>query len=98
MFQQLGSNCTTVSQVIESEDKTVFKAIQDGIDRYNTHHLISNAQKVCVRACVRACMHAYVRTCTKINICVLQVQKWTLLDTDFTIAGGELGMCCDHVS
>ena len=24
--------------------------------------------------------------------CVLQVQKWTLLDTDFTIPGGELGM------
>ena len=46
MFQQLGSNCTTVSQVIESEDKAVFKAIQDGIDRYNTHHLISNAQRV----------------------------------------------------
>ena len=46
MLQQLGSNCTTVSQVIESEDKAVFKAIQDGIDRYNTHHTISNAQKV----------------------------------------------------
>ena len=31
---------------------------------------------------------------------VLQVQKWTLLDTDFTIAGEELGMVCyrDHMS
>ena len=46
MLKELGSNCTTVSQVIESEDKAVFKAIQDGIDCYNTHHLISNAQKV----------------------------------------------------
>ena len=46
MLKELGSNCTTVSQVIENEDKAVFKAIQDGIDRYNTHHLISNAQKV----------------------------------------------------
>ena len=46
MFEQLDSNCTTVSQVIESEDKAVFKAIQDGIDRYNKHHIISNAQKV----------------------------------------------------
>ncbi|XP_065884225.1 long-chain-fatty-acid--CoA ligase ACSBG2-like [Dysidea avara] len=64
MFQDLGSECTTVSQVIETEDKAVFKAIQDGIDRYNTNHIISNAQKV---------------------------QKWTLLDTDFTIPGGELG-------
>ena len=57
LLQQLGSNCTTVSQVIESEDKAVFKAIQDGIDRYNTHHLISNAQKV--KLCVR--VHSYVR-------------------------------------
>ena len=46
MFQKLGSNSTTITQVIESEDKAVFKAIQDGIDRYNTHHIISNAQKV----------------------------------------------------
>jgi len=46
MFEELGTNCTTVSQVIETEDKAVFKAIQDGIDRYNTQHIISNAQKV----------------------------------------------------
>ena len=38
MLQQLDSNCTTVSQVIESEDKAVLKAIQDGIYSYNTHH------------------------------------------------------------
>ena len=38
ILQQFGSNCTTVSQVIESEDKAVFKAIKDGIDRYNTYH------------------------------------------------------------
>jgi len=46
MFQELGSECTTVSQVIETEDKAVFKAIQDGIDRYNMNLIISNAQKV----------------------------------------------------
>ena len=46
MLAELGTNCTTVSQVIETEDKTVFKAIQDGIDRYNTNLIISNAQKV----------------------------------------------------
>ena len=57
LLQQLGSNCTTVSQVIESEDKAVFKAIQDGIDRYNTHHLISNAQKVSLCVCACACIY-----------------------------------------
>jgi len=81
MFEQLGTNCTTVSQVIESEDKVVFKAIQDGIDRYNTHHLISNAQKVVTTR----------NYCAKFSG-LIQVQKWTLLDTDFTIPGGELGM------
>ena len=44
--EKFGCNCTTVSQILDTEDKVVFKAIQDGIDRYNTHLLISNAQKV----------------------------------------------------
>ena len=84
MFEQLGSNCTTVSQVIESEDRAVFKAIQDGIDRYNTHHIISNAQKVIVMI---------VQVLASMGLVTIkQVQKWTLLDTDFTIPGGELGM------
>ena len=46
MFREIGSECTTVSQVIETEDEAVFKAIQDGIDRYNTSHIVSEAQKV----------------------------------------------------
>ena len=64
MFQQLGSNCTTVSQVIESEDKAVFKAIQDGIDRYNTHQSISNAQKVIGRIllCMIVCNLFHAQT------------------------------------
>ena len=84
MFKQLGSNCTTVSQVIKSEDRAVFKAIQDGIDHYNTHHIISNAQKVIA-------MIAQVLAGMGL-VTINQVQKWTLLDTDFTIPGGELGM------
>ena len=60
-FQQLGSSCTTVSQVIETEDKAVFKAIQDGIDRYNTAHLISNAQKV---------KHQWCALCTCMYVCL----------------------------
>ena len=38
------------------------------------------------------CVFVYVFVCVCIIICVVQVQKWTLLDTDFTIAGGELGL------
>jgi len=45
-FEELGTNCTTVSQVINSKDKMVFKAIQDGIDRYNTQHSITDGYKV----------------------------------------------------
>ena len=44
--EQFNCNCTTVSQVLDTEDKAVFKAIQDGIARYNAHQSISNAQKV----------------------------------------------------
>ena len=32
MFQDLGSKCTTVSQVLKTEDKKVFNAIQQGIE------------------------------------------------------------------
>ncbi|XP_065883895.1 long-chain-fatty-acid--CoA ligase ACSBG2-like isoform X3 [Dysidea avara] len=46
MFQELGTKCTTVSQVIETEDRAVFKDIQDGIDRYNDSPSLNNAQKI----------------------------------------------------
>jgi len=46
MFEELGTNCTTVSQVISSKNKIVFKAIQDGIDRYNTQHSQTDLDKV----------------------------------------------------
>ncbi|XP_065906709.1 long-chain-fatty-acid--CoA ligase ACSBG2-like isoform X2 [Dysidea avara] len=46
MFEELGTNCTTVSQVINSKDKIVFKAIQDGIDYYNTQHSQTDLDKV----------------------------------------------------
>ena len=32
MFQKLGSKCTTVSQVLKTEDKKVFNVIQQGIE------------------------------------------------------------------
>jgi len=40
MFEELGTNCKAVSQMIETEDKVVLKAVQDCIDHYNTatHH------------------------------------------------------------
>ena len=44
--EELSTNCTTVSQVIETKDKKVFKAIQDGIDRYNRYYTSSDIQKV----------------------------------------------------
>ena len=46
MLKELGSNCTTVSQVIQRKDKAVVKAIKDGIESYNTGCLISDAYKV----------------------------------------------------
>lgn len=44
-IQQLGSQCTSVSQIVQEQDKAVFTAIQEGLDRANSRAL-SRAQKV----------------------------------------------------
>ena len=68
MLEQLGSNCTSVSQVIRGHDKAVHWAIQDGIDHYHGIHECSDAQKVakltvynymCV-CCIHACACTYI--------------------------------------
>ena len=45
MIKSLGSDCTTVSGIIEKKDKAVFSAITEGLERANKH-AIANAQKV----------------------------------------------------
>jgi hypothetical protein len=44
--QQHGVEISTVSEFLENKDEKLVKAIQDGIDRYNSR-AISRAQKVC---------------------------------------------------
>ncbi|NWX38237.1 ACBG2 ligase, partial [Notiomystis cincta] len=61
--QKLGSNATTVSEIIISRDNAVYSAIQKGISAVNDR-AVSNAQKI---------------------------QKWVLLEKDFSLFGGELG-------
>ncbi|XP_051950198.1 long-chain-fatty-acid--CoA ligase ACSBG2 isoform X2 [Xyrauchen texanus] len=60
---KLGSNSTRVSEIAGGRDRTVYAAIQEGINRVN-EKATSNAQRI---------------------------QKWTVLDQDFSIPGGELG-------
>ena len=45
MVRELGSRNTTVSGIIEEQDKAVFAAIQEGLDRANQQST-SRAQKV----------------------------------------------------
>ena len=45
MIAELGSKCTTVSEIIHQKDETVYKAIQEGLERANQHS-VSRAQKV----------------------------------------------------
>ena len=45
LISALGSTATTVSQVVETQDKTVYAAIQEGIDKAN-EEAVSNAAKV----------------------------------------------------
>ncbi|XP_068722136.1 long-chain-fatty-acid--CoA ligase ACSBG2-like isoform X1 [Montipora capricornis] len=61
--KSLGSNATTVSEILSTKDEKIMKAIQEGIDRAN-EFAVSRAQKI---------------------------QKWTILEKDFSIPGGELG-------
>ncbi|KAI4541563.1 hypothetical protein MG293_008705 [Ovis ammon polii] len=61
--QEVGSQATTVSEILELRDPMVYAAIQKGISAVN-QKAISNAQKI---------------------------QKWVILEKDFSISGGELG-------
>ena len=47
-IEELGSRCTTVSDVVMSRDPVVFSAISEGLARVN-NAAVSNAQKVCFR-------------------------------------------------
>ncbi|XP_048196585.1 long-chain-fatty-acid--CoA ligase ACSBG2-like [Perognathus longimembris pacificus] len=61
--RKLGSQASTVHEIVTLKDPLVYEAIQQGIDAVN-QEATSNAQRI---------------------------QKWLILDKDFTIQGGELG-------
>ncbi|XP_037021048.2 long-chain-fatty-acid--CoA ligase ACSBG2 [Artibeus jamaicensis] len=61
--RHLGSQASTVSEIVKLQDPLVYEAIQKGIEAVN-QRATSNAQKI---------------------------QKWTLLEKDFTMQSGELG-------
>ncbi|XP_077571558.1 long-chain-fatty-acid--CoA ligase ACSBG2-like [Stigmatopora nigra] len=63
LCKELGVNATQVSEVVGNKDNAVYKAIQEGLDRYNAV-AVSRAQ---------------------------MVQKFVILERDFSILGGELG-------
>ncbi len=44
-IEQLGCQSTSISQIVEQQDKAVFTAIQEGLNRANSRSL-SRAQKV----------------------------------------------------
>eukprot|EP00118_Oscarella_pearsei_P017797 m.178902 g.178902 ORF g.178902 m.178902 type:complete len:705 (+) comp39196_c0_seq8:124-2238(+) len=45
-FNQLGCSAAKCSEIIESKNEAVFKAIQKAIEHYNDHNAISRAQKI----------------------------------------------------
>lgn len=51
--EQHGTKINTVSEFLEKKDEKLMKAVQDGIDRYNSRS-VSRAQKVCT--CTIACV------------------------------------------
>lgn len=61
--QRVGSNATTVSDIVGKKDQAVYQAIDEGIQRVNRN----------------AAARPY------------HIQKWAILQRDFSISGGELG-------
>ncbi|MEQ2275914.1 Long-chain-fatty-acid--CoA ligase acsbg2 [Xenotaenia resolanae] len=61
--RQHGIKATKVSEIIANKEPTIYKAIQEGMERVNATST-SNAQKV---------------------------QKWVILEQDFSVGNGELG-------
>ncbi|XP_019495654.1 PREDICTED: long-chain-fatty-acid--CoA ligase ACSBG1 isoform X2 [Hipposideros armiger] len=61
--QRVGSNATTVSDIVGKKDQAVYQAIEEGIQRVNRN--------------AAARPH--------------HIQKWAILQRDFSISGGELG-------
>uniref|UniRef100_A0A2K5XMX9 long-chain-fatty-acid--CoA ligase n=1 Tax=Mandrillus leucophaeus TaxID=9568 RepID=A0A2K5XMX9_MANLE len=59
----LGSQASTVTEIVKQQDPLVYKAIQQGINAVN-QEAMNNTQKI---------------------------QKWVILEKDFSIYGGELG-------
>lgn len=62
--QQHSIAATKVSEIITNKEPSIYRAIQEGMERVNAR-ATSNAQKV---------------------------QKWVLLERDFSVTGGELGL------
>ncbi|XP_054178226.1 long-chain-fatty-acid--CoA ligase ACSBG2 isoform X3 [Homo sapiens] len=59
----LGSQASTVTEIVKQQDPLVYKAIQQGINAVN-QEAMNNAQRI---------------------------EKWVILEKDFSIYGGELG-------
>ena len=74
-----GSVATTVSEITQGEDDDVLKMIKKGIDEANKH-AVSRTHKVCTDEL------PIVRD----TYFTQQVTKWKILNTDFSVAGGEL--------
>lgn len=72
--QRVGSKATTVSEIVDTKDEAVYRAIEQGIQRVNSK---AAARPYCI-------------------------QKWAILQRDFSISGGELGralfflLVCSH--
>ncbi|XP_044086762.1 long-chain-fatty-acid--CoA ligase ACSBG1 isoform X3 [Neovison vison] len=62
-LKRVGSKATTVSEIVDTKDEAVYRAIEQGIQRVNSK---AAARPYCI-------------------------QKWAILQRDFSISGGELG-------
>ena len=80
-----------VTQVIQTQDKVVYDAIQKALDMVN-QEAVSNAAKVCCKQGSSSWFQMLFILVANVIFITAQVKKFFLLPQDFSIPGGELGV------
>ena len=95
--QRVGSNAETVDAIIDgSGDAAVLKMIKNGIDRVNARATTKSQKVPAQSVCVRMSVCVWVRE--GVMLPVSQVLRWTVLEGDFSVAGGELSESAHHTA
>ena len=81
LLSKLGSKCRTVSEVVGQRDPCIYGEISKGLERLNNaaiYHKVPN---------MSVCLFSFLFVCPSIQE---HIKKFTILEKDFCVSGGEL--------